>query len=136
MMPEHGAGDDYGCERCWPHEAAGAWEARQSLAKVADLVDESHYRVIILSCPHCRQNFLSVFTEWVDWAGGEDPMYWTVVPVTAGEVVALADPTGAPRDADLEAMASGRRSLLRDFPKDASEPTVCWSVGLRIGPHD
>lgn len=135
-MKEHGAGDDYGCERCWPHEAPAAWEAKQSLVKVADLVNESHYHVMILLCPYCRQNFLSVFTEWVDWAGGEDPMYWTVVPVTAGEVAALTDLTSAPRDADLETMASNRRSLLRDFPKDASKSRVCWSVGLRIGPHD
>ena len=135
-MKENGAGDDYGCERCWPHEAAAAWEARQGLAMVAELVDESHYHVMILSCPRCRQNFLSVFTEMVDWAGGEDPMYWTVVPVDAGEVAALTDSTRIPRESDLEAMALDRRSLLRDFARDASKPTVCWGVGLRIGPHD
>jgi hypothetical protein len=135
-MKEHGAGDNYGCERCWPWEAMAAWEARQGLAKVAELVDESHYRVIILSCPNCCQNFLSVFTEMVDWAGGEDPMYWTVVPVDAGEVAALTDPTRVPRESDLEAMARDRRSLLRDFPKDASKLTVGWGVGLRIGLHD
>lgn len=136
MMSEHGEGDGYGCERCWPREPAAAWKARQSLAKSAELVDESHYRVIILSCPHCRQAFLSVFTETMDWSGGEDSMYWTVVPVSTGEVAALRDLTGALRDADLEAIARDRRSLLRDFPKDASEPTVCWGAGLRIGPHD
>ena len=136
MTSEQGTGDDYGCERCWPHDAAAAWGARQGLAPVAELVHESHYRVAILSCRHCRQNFLSVFTEMVDWALGKDPMYWTVVPVEADEVTALTDLKGAPREADLEAMASDRRSLLRDFPEGASKPTVGWGVGLRIGPHD
>lgn len=116
MTAEQGTRGGYGCERCWPHDAAAAWEARQGLAQVAELVQESHYRVAIHSCPHCRQNFLSVFTELVDWALGEDPMYWTVVPVGADELAALTDLKGEPREADLEAMATDRRSLLRDFP--------------------
>ena len=135
-MPERGAEDDHGCERCWPDEAAAAWETRQGLSTVAELVRESHYIVKILSCPYCHQHFLSVFTEMVDWALGEDPMYWTVVPVDSGEVAALTESTGEPREEDLEAMARGRRSLFRDFPKDAFKPRVGWGVGLRIGPHD
>ena len=136
MMPEDGAGDGYGCARCWPREAATAWEARQGFAKVAELVHESHYSVKILSCPYCSQHFLSVFTEMIDWALGEDPMFWTVVPIDTGEVAALTDSTGAPCEADLEVMARDRRSLVRDFPKDASKPTVRWGAGLTIGPHD
>lgn len=134
-MSEDGTGNEYGCERCWPREAA-AWEAGKGFAKVAELVHESHYSVKILACPKCPQNFLSVFTEMVDWALGEDPMFWTVVPLDAVDVAALIGSTGAPRKADLEAMAGDRRSLFRDFPKDASEPTVGWGVGLTIGPHD
>ena len=136
MTPEQVTGDDYGCERCWPHDAAAAWEARQGLAQMSELVHESHYRVQILSCPSCGQNFLSVFTEWVDWAGGEDPIYWTVVPVDTGEVAALADPEGALGEAELEAMARGRRCLLVDYPTGVSKPTAAWGVGLRVGPHD
>lgn len=135
-MKEHGAGDERGCERCWPHEAEAAWEARPVLATVAELVHESHYSVKILSCPSCGQNFLSVFTEWVDWAGGEDPMYWTVVPVDTGEVAALTDPKGALGETELEAMARGRPCLLVDYPKGVSKPTAAWGIGLRIGPHD
>ena len=136
MMPKHKTDDDYGCDRCWPHDAAAAWKARQGLPTVAELIDESHYEVKLLSCPYCRQRFLSVFTEMIDWALGEDPMYWTVVPVEADEVAALTDLKDAPREADLEAMARARRSLLRDFPEGASKPTVRWGVGLRVGPHD
>jgi uncharacterized protein YbaR (Trm112 family) len=135
-MAEHATGEAHGCERCWPHEAVAAWGARQGLTKVADLVDESHYHVMILSCPYCRQNFLSVFTETVDWADGEDPQYWKVVPIEPGEVAILTDATGLLSEADLDAMARDRRCLRRDYPKGASAPTVGWSVGLRIGPHD
>jgi hypothetical protein len=135
-MPVHGSGEDHGCERCWRLEAVVAWEARQSLEKVADLVDESHFRVMIHSCPYCRQNFLAVFTELVDWADGEDPQYWTVVPIETGEVAVLTDPAGLLSEADLETMARYRRCLRRDYPKGASAPTVGWTVGLRIGPHD
>ena len=136
MITKRKTDDDFGCERCWPDEAAAAWEAREGLATVEELIDESHYKVKLLSCPHCHQNFLSVFTEIVDWALGEDPMYWKVVPVEADDVAALTDWKGAPREVDLEAMARARRSLLRDFPAGASKPTVRWGVGLRVGPHD
>jgi hypothetical protein len=55
--------EDFGCASCWPPTAADAWEARSTLTHVAELIDESHFHVMILACPRCSQNFVSVFTE-------------------------------------------------------------------------
>src|SRR5262245_42703618 len=62
---------NFGCVRCWPPTPNAAWEARGSLRRVADLVDESHFSVGIMACPDCAQRFVSVFTETIDWAHGD-----------------------------------------------------------------
>jgi hypothetical protein len=66
MMVDDGAKQDFGCEHCWPSTADAAWEARGALTHVQDLIDESHFHVMILACPHCSQRFVSVFTETID----------------------------------------------------------------------
>ncbi|MGE5838866.1 MAG: hypothetical protein ACM34H_02955, partial [Deltaproteobacteria bacterium] len=72
----------FGCESCWPASPESAWKARLSQSIDARLIDESHFAVMISSCPKCRQRFVTVFTEMVDWADGEDPQFTTVIPVT------------------------------------------------------
>ncbi|MBM4090244.1 MAG: hypothetical protein FJ276_12605, partial [Planctomycetes bacterium] len=61
----------FGCQHCWPAKAEAAWDARRGLNKQADLIDESHFHVMILACPRCSQRFVSIFTEMVDWADGD-----------------------------------------------------------------
>src|SRR5690242_10499318 len=63
----------FGCERCWPESAEAAYGALGTLTIDAELIDESHFRVTIRSCPDCGQQFVSVFAETVDWEAGEDP---------------------------------------------------------------
>jgi hypothetical protein len=57
---------------CWYTSADAAWKARDGLTITAELIDESHYHVIILACPQYGQRFLSVSTEMIDWANGDD----------------------------------------------------------------
>ena len=65
-----------GCKRCWPSSADAAWKARDGLKLSAELIDESHFHVMILACPQCGQQFISVFTEMIDWINGDDAQYW------------------------------------------------------------
>lgn len=126
------AEEGFGCATCCPSDPEAAWQARDRLKRTADLIDDSHFHVMILKCPACWQEFVSVFTETIDYADGEDPQYWSLLPLTKTEATALRDRVS---EAGLNALGPGRRCLRRDHPKDG-EPTVYWSTGLRVGMHD
>lgn len=90
---------------------------------------------MLLACAHCRQRFLSVFCETIDWADGEDPQYWTLTPLTEEETEALAARGGEIAETDIAALGGERRTLCRDFPK--AEPIrTYWTRGMSIRPHD
>jgi len=126
----------FGCKRCWPSSAEAAWEARGELKREELLIDKSHYRVMILLCSACAQRFISIFSEKIDWAGGEDPQFWTVVPLTIEESENLGRRRGSMSEAELMSLAHGRRSLQRDFPKGADKPSVFWATGIWFPAHD
>jgi hypothetical protein len=125
----------FGCERCWPEDPEAAWAARRGLTCEAELVDESHFHVLILACGVCGQRFVSVFTETIDWTGGNDPQYSTVLPLTREEAGALAQGGESGIETRLNALGSGRRSLMHDFPRDGPARTE-WGAGMLVGPHD
>jgi hypothetical protein len=129
--PGHG----FGCEGCWPAGAEAAWEARAGLDLVAELIDESHFHVTILACRGCAQGFVSVFTETIDWQDGDDPQYWTLLPITAAESADLVQQGDALSDTKLDGLGPGRRSLRLDHPKGAARRSF-WSTGLFVGQHD
>ena len=135
MMADDGSGQDFGCERCWPPAADAAWEARGALTHVAELIDESHFHVMILGCPRCTQRFVSVFTETIDWEDGDDPQYWTLLPITGTESADLVLRGAAVSETMLHALGPGRRALRLDHPK-ASAPRIFWGTGISIGLHD
>lgn len=89
----------------------------------------------ILACGSCQQHFLSVFTETIDWADGDDPQHWSVLPLTEAEQRTLCQRGPAPSETTLHALAPSRRSLHRDHPK-AAAPHTAWGTGVRVGPHD
>src|SRR3712207_4840692 len=95
---------ELGCQRCWPPDADAVWEARRALDRVAALIDESHFHVLILACPDCRQRFVSVFTETIDWEAGDDPQYWTLLPITKAEATELIEQSDALTEATLNAL--------------------------------
>jgi hypothetical protein len=125
---------DFGCPQCWPSAADAAWAVRGKLALAHDLVDESHVRVTIRACAACGQRFLSVFTETIDWDGGDDPQYWTLMPLTEAEAARLVGLGSALNGAALEALGRDRRCLRRDHPKDGER--TYWGIGMVLGPHD
>jgi hypothetical protein len=101
----------------------------------ADLIDESHFHVTIRQCPACSQSFVSIFTETIDWADGEDPQYWTLMPLTPREAADLTRQGGAVTEAALTGLGPGRRSLHHDHPKGA-EARSYWDTGIQVGWHD
>jgi hypothetical protein len=125
----------FGCERCWPATADAATEARRTLVHEAELIEESHFHVMILACPSCAQRYVSVFTETIDWEDGEDPQYWTTLPLTPAETADLVRRADSITEATLDALGPGRRSLQRDHPKGA-EARSYWRTGIMVGPHD
>jgi hypothetical protein len=117
----------YGCATCWPESADLAWEARQRVKFETNLVDESHFSMSILRCPECRQAFLSVFMESIDWADGDDPQYLSVMPL---EDLELKHLTSTPVSMhDLKSMAPDRRSLFRASPKGVVQSNS-WASGI------
>jgi hypothetical protein len=126
---------DFGCKRCWPPIADAAWEAREGFTQGLELIDDSHFHVMILVCPSCSQRFVSIFTESIDWEDGDDPQYWTLLPITETEADELISHQDSLTEAQLNALGAGRRSLQRDHPK-AAEPTIYWGTGILVGPHD
>ena len=125
----------FGCQRCWPGAAEAAWQAYAALAVEAVLIDESHFRVAIRLCRLCSQRFVSIFTETIDWVDGDDPQYWSLLPVTAAEAEALLSRHGAVDEAALDSLGVGRRCLRHDHPKGRAALSY-WAAGVAIRPHD
>jgi hypothetical protein len=135
MEDETACGRDFGCEDCWPSEPEAAWGARRRLTCEEELIDESHCHVVILACPRCAQRFISVFTETIDWTEGDDPQYWTVMPISQAEAADLVRQRDSLPEAAIDALGPGRRSLRRDRPK-AEPPRTFWATGVWVGFHD
>ena len=72
----------YGCPKCLPDSPDEAWEAGLNLQRRHALIDDSHFHVLIASCPSCGQPFLWVFSELIDWQSGDDSQGWTLMPLT------------------------------------------------------
>ena len=126
---------EFGCERCWPTAADDAWQARSALATEHDLIDESHFHVTIRLCHACSQRFVAVFTETIDWVDGDDPQYWTLLPITAEETAQLVERRGSLTATKLDALGSGRRCLQHDHPKGQAARSY-WRSGISVGRHD
>ena len=126
---------EFGCQHCWPTDAPAAWEARGRLTRLKELIDESHFIVAILLCQRCDQRYVSIFTELIDWEAGEDPQYWTLMPITETEAEGLTQQGSLLNEDSLNAIGPGRRCLRRNHPK-AGPPQVFWGRGVLVGPHD
>jgi hypothetical protein len=128
------SGEEFGCARCWPASADVAWEMQQQLRLDRTLIDDAHYRVLVLACEACGQRYLHVFSEIIDWISSEDPQERTRLPITVEEMEALcALPNPSPHD--LQSIGSRRKSLRYSWPK-GSAAVRFWSRGLVVYPHD
>jgi hypothetical protein len=125
---------DFGCLECWQPDADLAFNAFRALKVDSYLIDESHYIVTIRHCLTCSQKFLSVFTEMVDYADGDDPQYRIVISITSDEAEKLNRSGDFISRKDLESIGIGRRSLHWDHPKGARERTY-WGTGVQVQNH-
>jgi hypothetical protein len=123
----------FGCARCCGDEPRTAWEATKNLEHVRTLVDDSHFIVQVLRCKLCRQQFLWVTTEIVDWAGGDDAQFRRVVPLTAAEAETLFAEQGEVTPAMLVMFGRENRRYLRfDWPTGVEKPLIRWETGALV----
>lgn len=126
----------FGCAACWPEQPEDAWEARKQLELLYTLVERSHYQVTLLLCRKCMQTYVSIFIEIVDWVGGDDSMYSTLLPLRPVEYARLMELGYAVTEQDLNALGPDRRCLRHDDPGANARPRCSWGVGVLVGPHD
>jgi hypothetical protein len=128
--------ENFGCERCWPASAEECYKALGDLAFVRSLIDESHFIVNIRSCRQCRQKFLLVFTELIDWEGGDDSQCMTLLPISEIEASTLVSQGGSISEATLRALGIGRKSLGHIHARGEADATTYWATGILVLPHD
>lgn len=122
----------FGCARCIPDPPQKP--SALPLRRVAALIDEPHFIVSIRACTACGQQFVSIFTERIDWKHGEDPQCSTLLPLTPDEAKAAV---AAGEEVDLRALE--RLALSRPFLRDDwpdGPRTLAHLCGVLIGPHD
>lgn len=123
-----------GCPQCFQAAPEGVWQSRRAFNLIAEVIDESHFRVLVLECPSCGQRSVSTFTEVIDWANGDDAQFWNLAPITTEESQALVAAGEQVSVAALTAMGVGRRVLVVSHPT-GGERTISWRNDLDIGPH-
>lgn len=92
------------------------------------LIDDSHFIVRVARCGVCGRAWLSVFTESIDWTGGDDSQRWMYTPLSeeeVGTIRAMSEQAGGVSEADLMKFGKGERTLIRDWPSGKDE-TVEW----------
>lgn len=125
----------FGCEKCFKADAQAMALAKTKFKFIARLADESHFMVSILACPACGQRCLSIFTEMIDWTGGDDSQYVSVLPIMLEESQALEASSENLEDR-IEALGRDRAHLRDDHPTGGLRQVFWATKGLRIGPHD
>lgn len=116
-----------GCPQCFGTDAEGAWDNCGRLTVDAAVVDESHFMIQLRRLPGCSQRFVWIFTEVVDWRGGEDAQYRQILPVTETEARLTAQQGAGVDLGYLRSLGRGRRFLNVDWPSDDPKATVSWS---------
>lgn len=117
----------FGCGACCDDDAEAAWRHLSSRADGdPPIVRESHFSAQIVRCRDCGQAFIRLFTEFIDWNGGDDPQYVTLMPVTGEEAAAFTD--GSVSVFDAGPLGAGRRHLNSDWPS-GTERRLRWADG-------
>jgi hypothetical protein len=87
---------------------------------VETYADDGHFSRRLIRCRECGQAYLKEFNEIVDWVGGNDAQYITLIPVETPEDVEAARTAGVLRAMDF------LPQLRIDWPSDAKERTIYW----------
>jgi hypothetical protein len=119
----------FGCAECYGEDAKAALEfTYKHLPITHRLIGDSHYGVSVRVCDSCGQQFVAIFTEFVDWTGGDDAQYFEVVPVTpeeADEVIAAGENVTTRR---LGELGEGRKHLSDHWPTGGPQE-IFWRSG-------
>ena len=111
-----------GCRRCYGDDAHTVWDYYEDgLVVERELVGEPHFIVQLRRCDECGQKFVWIFSESVDWEGGEDAQRRSIVPLADGEAESL-DVRALP------ALGDGRRYLETWWPTDTRDQKVGWTT--------
>jgi hypothetical protein len=132
--PDHlqasGPGAAPGCPLCRaadPAAAAAAWSDGRRC------VDDPHLGVTLLRCQQCGDPALRIFTELIDWAGGDDSQASIIVPfpaTAAGFLAEIGDASGTA--AALDDLPS-LHYLMRCQPRGVAEPDRwAWMHGRPV----
>ncbi len=122
----------FGCPLCFGEDPTAA--SNHNLETRSTLIDESHFDVALRRCPACGQQFVCIFTEFVDWADGDDPQYCDRLPLTATEADALAAQGAAVDLKQIEELGRDRRRLKMDHPKGKPRQVAWADGGLSVYP--
>ncbi|MER7583956.1 hypothetical protein [Kitasatospora sp. NPDC097691] len=118
---------EFGCAQCYAEDAREAWDRQgDGFEREARVVKDSHFSVSVRRCLACSQRFVWIFTEFVDWRGGDDAQYDTIMPLTDAEAADLV--AGTLRPLDLGALGRDRRHLNHDWPSGGSA-RLGWKSG-------
>ncbi|MBD0674251.1 hypothetical protein [Streptomyces sp. CBMA156] len=118
---------EFGCAKCYGEDEQAVWRRQQvGFEHETAVVDGSRFAVNLRRCRDCSQRFVWIFTEVVDWMGGDDAQYVTIMPVTADEATGLTVGTLRPRG--LGALGRDRRRLNHDWPT-GGPARLHWNSG-------
>ena len=120
---------------CLQDDAAAAVTAIQANSTEKGFLNESHFKISLQTCRKCRQAFLYVMTEMVDWANGEDPIARVYFPVSPEQATTLRDIR--PKSyGDLQPLKLKGPYLVTYWPSEGPH-LVAWRTGvLPCFPHD
>jgi hypothetical protein len=115
-----------GCESCGAPDAEVA--AATQFDWTCELIDESHFSVFIGECERCHQRWISVFSEDIDWVGGDDAQYTRRLPITLAESNELQAQGNKISLDRLQEIGLNRRYLQIDHPTGKPK-RICWTLG-------
>jgi hypothetical protein len=119
----------FGCAECYGEDAVTTLEyTRKHFTTTHRLITDSHYGVSVRECRKCGQQFVAIFTEFVDWSGGDDAQYFDIVPVTPQEA---AEAITAGEDVTtrfLGNLGTGRKRLVSHWPTGGPH-RILWAHG-------
>ncbi|MFF4378338.1 hypothetical protein [Kitasatospora sp. NPDC001547] len=124
---------EFGCAKCYGEDEKAVWgRQREGFEHEAEVVDGSHFSVGLRRCRECAQRFVWIFSEVVDWMGGDDAQYVTIMPVTADEAAGLRQGTLRPQQ--LGGLGRDRRHLDHDWPT-GGPASLRWRSGRFLVPE-
>jgi hypothetical protein len=97
-------------------------EIYSALEVVCAYEDSSHLDRSLKRCKSCGQLYFYEFYEEIDWSGGDDPQYITIIPVD--------DEESARNLSELSQLDFLKyRSIRIDFPSGSENPSMPYRAG-------